>query len=85
MSGDSSVIHIRLLRESLFSDALQSVLMRFITMNPLSHSAVQDGRVSTRSMIARKVECHFPHLHRLVGLVVKASASRAGGPWFESR
>ena len=24
-------------------------------------------------------------LHRLVGLVVKASASRAGGPGFESR
>ena len=27
----------------------------------------------------------FVSMHRLVGLVVKASASRAGGPRFESR
>ena len=27
----------------------------------------------------------LPYINRLVGLVVKASASRAEGPWFESR
>ena len=48
-------------------------------------------RLLSKSLTTLEVMTHYlvehtgPGSHRLVGLVVKASASRAGGPGFESR
>ena len=41
--------------------------------------------VNDKSLGPAKSTENSPMAHRLVGLVVKASASRAGGPGFESR
>ena len=46
---------------------------------PLVHMTASTYRLSVQHMFS------LPELDRLVGLVVKASASRAGGPGFESR
>ena len=43
MLGDSRATHMRLLRDLVWKEERQSVLVRLSQLNPLSHSAVETG------------------------------------------
>ena len=55
MLGDSRATHMRLLRDLVWREERQSVLVRLSQLNPLSHSAVETGSVRTRSIKERRL------------------------------
>ena len=55
MLGDSRATHMSLLRDLVWREERQSVLVRLSQLNPLSHSAVETGSVRTRSIKERRL------------------------------